>query len=219
MSWKAVIKKWYVILLCAILCAGGLYFEKSRVNTVIPQTGNMTYVRVVRFDTVPVLIGYQTSTEINMMNLSKSWPYLSDLEKQLETEFSMPKLNAKWAKLTGSQKISWVAGHFRIQYLAPGLYELIVQFQKDDLKDAEYIAENSMRMLDAYEKHFIAISEEVTKDTKISRVKEFENVDTSEPVTKESIEKKYAIIGFVLGALVGVVIIMTWDARKYLIKH
>ena len=219
MSWKAVIKKWYVILLCAILCAGGLYFEKSRVNTVIPQTGNMTYVRVVRFDTVPVLIGYQTSTEINMMNLSKSWPYLSDLETQLETEFSMPKLNAKWAKLTGSQKISWVAGHFRIQYLAPGLYELIVQFQKDDLKDAEYIAENSMRMLDAYEKHFIAISEEVTKDTKISRVKEFENVDTSEPVTKESIEKKYAIIGFVLGALVGVVIIMTWDARKYLIKH
>lgn len=219
MSWKAVIKKWYVILLCAILCAGGLYFEKSRVNTVIPQTGNMTYVRVVRFDTVPVLIGYQTSTEINMMNLSKSWPYLSDLETQLETEFSMPKLNAKWAKLTGSQKISWVAGHFRIQYLAPGLYELIVQFQKDDLKDAEYIAENSMRMLDAYEKHFIVISEEVTKDTKISRVKEFENVDTSEPVTKESIEKKYAIIGFVLGALVGVVIIMTWDARKYLIKH
>ena len=91
MSWKAVIKKWYVILLCAILCAGGLYFEKSRVNTVIPQTGNMTYVRVVRFDTVPVLIGYQTSTEINMMNLSKSWPYLSDLETQLETEFSMPK--------------------------------------------------------------------------------------------------------------------------------
>ena len=87
------------------------------------------------------------------------------------------------------------------------------------MKDAEYIAENSMRMLDAYEKHFIAISEEVTKDTKISRVKEFENVDTSEPVTKESIEKKYAIIGFVLGALVGVVIIMTWDARKYLIKH
>lgn len=219
MNWKSVIKKWYVILLCAILCAGGLYFEKSQVTTVIPQTENMTYIRVVRFDTVPVFTNNQTSNEINMTNLSKSWPYLSDLETQLETEFFMTKLNAKWEKLTDSQKISWVAGHFRIQYLAPGLYELIVQFKKNDLKDAEYIAENSTRMLDAYEKHFIAISGDVTKNTKISKVKEIEKVDTSEVVTKESIEKKYAIIGFVLGALAGVVIVMAWDARKYLVKH
>ena len=32
--------------------------------------------------------------------------------------------------------------------------------------------------------------------------------------TVKQIEKKYAVIGFVLGALVGVVIVMVWDARK-----
>ena len=219
MNLQAIIKKWYVILLCAILCAGGLYYEKSRVSTVIPQTGSMTYIRVVRFDTVPVFTSGQTSEEINVTNLTKSWPYLADLEMQLESEFSMNKLNSQWEKLSDSQKVSWIAGRFRVQRLSPGLYELIVQFQKNDVKDAEYIAENSARMLDVYEKYFLAISGEVTKNTGISRVKEMEKIDEPEVVTRESIEKKYAVIGFVLGALVGVVIVMVWDARKYLIKR
>ena len=219
MSIRMVMKKWYVILLCAILCAGGLYYEKSRVHMVIPQTGSMTYIRVVQFDTVPVFTSGQTSNEINMMNPTNSWSYLSDLESQLEAQFSMNKLNSKWEKLPDSQKISWVSGHFRVQYLAPGLYELIVQFQKNDVKDAEYIAENSARMLDVYERYFVAISGEVTGNTGISRVREMEKIDEPEVVTRESIEKKYAVIGFVLGALVGVVIVMVWDAKKYLIKR
>lgn len=30
MSLNSIIKKWYVIFLCALLGAGGLYFEKNR---------------------------------------------------------------------------------------------------------------------------------------------------------------------------------------------
>lgn len=219
MNFQSIVKKWYVILICAIVCASGLYFEKSQVHTVVPQTGDMTYIRVVRFDTVPVFTANQTSTEINMTNLMKAWSNLTELDSQIEENFDMSKMNANWDTVSDSQKVKWVGEHFLVQNMGPGLYELIIQFTKQDAKDSQYIKENSIALMNLYENYFLKTSTLVTKDTRLSTVKEIQNINEDKVVSKENIEKKYAVIGFILGALVGVVIVMAWNAKKHLVKH
>lgn len=73
MSLNSIIKKWYVIFLCALLGAGGLYFEKKQVVPAIPQTGDMTYIRVVKFEQIPTETLMGTSTEIRMNALVNAW--------------------------------------------------------------------------------------------------------------------------------------------------
>ena len=115
MSLRLLFKKWYIILLCALLGAGGLYFEKNQVSDIVPQSGDMTYIRVVRFDTVPVFTANQTSTEVNVMNLTNSWSSFVTLESKLANYFEMDKLNAEFSKNSDSQKMKWLGDHFRVQ--------------------------------------------------------------------------------------------------------
>lgn len=219
MSLKAVIKKWYVILICAVLFAGGLYYEKSRVVPAVAQTGDMTYIRVVKFEQVPTETLNETSMEIMMNNPVKAWSNLEVLSRKMDDNIDMEKLNSKWGVMVQSQKFNWLNGHFRIAWTGPGMYELIFQMKKDEVKDAEYIKENHEKILGEYEDYFQEAAGTVTNDTNLTTVKNFELVEDADMPTTQQVEKKYAVIGFVLGALVGVVIVMVWDARKRIARQ
>lgn len=209
-----IAKKWYVIFICAIVCSGGLYFEKSRVAPIVPQTGDMTYIRVVKFDKIPTLTVSQTSTEIDLTNLMKSWSNLIALQNNIEEKMVMKKFNPEWFQTADSQKIKWMSEHFRIQHLGPGLYELIIQFTKKDAKDSQYVEENHDLLMDTYMSSFKQSASIITDNTDLTIVQETQHIDVSKNVTKTDSEKKYAIIGFVLGALVGLVLVVVWTGRK-----
>lgn len=213
MKLQTIIKKWYVILICAVVCAGGMYFEKGRANTIVPQTGDMTYIRVVKFNIVPSITINQTSEEIDLTNLMKAWSNQINLESQLESAYDMDKMNPKWDTTAESQKMDWLGTHFRIQNMGPGLYELIIQFSKQDAKDSKYIKDNNQSLMDTYETHFIKTAGMVTDDTKVITIKEVQRLDEANVVPVATIQKKYAIIGLVLGTLLGIVIVMILDAR------
>lgn len=214
MSLNSIIKKWYVIFLCALLGAGGLYFEKKQVVPAIPQTGDMTYIRVVQFEQIPTETLMGTSTEIRMNALVNAWPNLSSLTTRMDNHVEMQKLNPKWTDLAQSQKFKWLTGHFRVNWIGPGMYELIFSMKKNEAKDADYIKANHENLIGEYEDYFKESARMVTNDTNLTTVKKFELIEESGMPTVPQIEKKYAIIGFVLGALVGIVIVMVWDARK-----
>lgn len=214
MSLNSIIKKWYVIFLCALLGAGGLYFEKKQVVPAIPQTGDMTYIRVVKFEQIPTETLMGTSTEIRMNALVNAWPNLSSLTTRMDNHVEMQKLNPKWTDLAQSQKFKWLTGHFRVNWIGPGMYELIFSMKKNEAKDADYIKANHENLIGEYEDYFKESAGIVTNDTSLTIVKNFELIEEASIPTAPQVEKKYGIIGFVLGALVGVVIVMVWDARK-----
>ena len=197
MSLNSIIKKWYVIFLCTV-----------------PQTGDLTYIRVVKFEQIPTETLMGTSTEIRMNDLVNAWPNLSSLTTRMDDNVEMQKLNPKWIDLAQSQKFKWLTGHFRVNWIGPGIYELIFQMKKDEAKDAEYIKTNHEKLIEEYENYFREAAGMVTNDTSLTTVKNFELVDEVGMPTAQQIEKKYTVIGFVLGALIGVVIVMGWDARK-----
>lgn len=219
MSLRAIMKKWYVILICAILCASGLYYEKSKVVPVTPQTGDITYIRTIKFNQVPIETLGETNAEIKMDALVKSWSNLVLLTERMDNDIDMEKLNTKWGEMDYSQKFDWMTKHFRSNYIGPGMYELIFQIKKNEIKDAEYIKESHEKIMGGYEDYFQESASIVTNDTNLILVKDVELVEDAEIPTVQQIEKKYAVIGFVLGGLVGVIVVMVWDARKRIIQQ
>lgn len=214
MGLMSIAKKWYVILICAVLCALGLYFEKSRVQPPVPQSGDMTYIRIVKFDVIPSYVVQHTGNEFVVENLVKVWPNLSDLTNELETNFEMNRLNIRWDNLSQSQRYKWLNTHFNINRVGPGTYELTLRFSKNDPKDFDYIQDNQENLLDVYTQYIQQTTAEVVDNTKLTTVKGYQLVENADAPTQAGIEKKYAAIGFVLGGLAGVIIVMAWNGWK-----
>lgn len=211
MKWaKEILRKWYVILICAVLCAGGLYIEKEKIHPGVPASGDMTYIRVVQFGEVPMLSGQEIVVDKGLY----AWPNLTKLKAQLESSFNMSKLDSGWEVMKTSKKFSWEEEHFRANKISPGTYELIVTFSKRDGKDEAYIEENAGRLLDIYESYFQKVAAVNIPNVELKTIDHYNLIENDFTSSREGIGKKYAIIGFVLGGMLGVVLVSVWIAKK-----
>lgn len=189
MNLQLIIKKWYIILICALVGASGLYFEKSSVNPVVPKSGDLTYIRVVKFNNFPVIETNKDSIEVQMNALVGAWPNLAYLTEQVDILFDMSKINPYWNDLPKSQKFKWLVSHFRINRVSPGIYELIFQMKKTETKDIQYIEENSKQLMDTYESFFKKAASLAVNNTEITTIKEFSLIEEEDIPTVQDIKK------------------------------
>lgn len=211
MKWvKEIIRKWYVIMICAVLCAGGAYLEKEMMHPGIPASGDMTYIRVVQFEDVPMMADQEIVVDKGLY----AWPNLTKLKDQLESSFNMNKLDSGWEVMKTSKKFSWEGGHFRANKISLGTYELIVSFSKMDGKDDAYIRDNSDKLLDIYESYFQKVAAVNIPNVELKTIDYYSLIENDFNSSREGIGKKYAIIGFVLGGMLGVALVTVWIAKK-----
>lgn len=218
MEISSILKRACIVFLCSVLAAGAMYYEKSHVNVPTPQTGDMLYLRVIKFNEIPTLTVEQSSSEIDLTKLNNSWIHLSELEAQIDSDFDIRELAPKWDNLDSEQKRKWIGDHFRIEHIGPGMYELIINFSDKEAKNAQYIDQNCTKLMDDYAKSISEISRLITPNNEIETVRELKDISEKKTEPKGSIEKKYTIIGLVLGAVFGIVVIVAYDSRKRL-KH
>ncbi|WP_270441279.1 hypothetical protein [Acidaminococcus provencensis] len=208
---KYMLSKWYVVLICALITSGLLYVEKSKVNPSVQQTGDIIFTRTVKFNKVPTFTEGQTTTEINLSKIMKMASSQEYMIKMLEDNFRTSKLDKSLDKMSNLNKLIWVDKHFYVEKVGPGVYELVMKYSRNDPKDAEYIIDNSTALIETYEKAFQESAKMLTPDTSFAEIKKYDIIENISTNTESNINKKYAIVGFVLGALIGIVIVMVWN--------
>lgn len=206
-----MLSKWYVVLICALITSGLLYVEKSKVNPSVQQTGDIIFTRTVKFNKVPTFTEGQTTTEINLSKIMKMASSQEYMIKMLEDNFRTSKLDKSLDKMSNLNKLIWVDKHFYVEKVGPGVYELVMKYSRNDPKDAEYIIDNSTALIETYEKAFQESAKMLTPDTSFAEIKKYDIIENISTNTESNINKKYAIVGFVLGALIGIVIVMVWN--------
>jgi hypothetical protein len=211
-NFKKVLSKWYIVLICAFITSGMLYFEKSKVNPSIQQTGDMIFTRTVKFNKIPTFTAGQTTTEINLSKIMKMASSQEYMIKILEDNFKTSKLDKSLDKMSNLNKLIWVDKHFYVEKVGPGVYELVMKYSRNDPKDAEYIIDNSSALIETYEKAFKESSKMLISDTSFDEIKNYDIIENISTNNESNMNKKYAIIGFVLGALIGIVMVMVWNA-------
>ncbi len=213
---REVLKKWYVILLCAALGAGALYYEKGIAQPPVPESGDMFFIRIIQLDEIPTLGDASYGNEIDVARIMYTWPNMADFLSRLEERFEMKRMHAEWDTMKADQKFKWDADHFILQHVGPGMYEFTARFPQKDPKDGAYVWGNGDRLLDSYQEYFQEKATMLISNSNLRVLKNYSVVDENKAVDRSQISKKYGIIGFVLGGMVGLAAVTAWISRKKL---
>lgn len=213
-TFKYIWKRWYIVLICAVIGAGLLYVEKSQVAPSVEVNGDLLYTRVLCVDPLPVYTIGNTSYEVDLLPMIASKRSVNTLIVDLGAAMDFEKLSRGWGNLKQNDKTAWVARHFHVSHIGPGLYELEVEFASTDAKDTAYLEAHSGELMDV----FMQVIDKTTAMQRgaghVVKVEDFNLSDTKEIVTQQGLQKKYIIVGFVLGGLVGTAVLSLLSLRR-----
>lgn len=225
-----IIKKWYIVLICAVIGAGALFVEKSIVSPVIADTirqNDIYYTAVIHF-TNPIPKTAISSDERNPEKengieheVTIKYPILMFSNKQkfldqTESAFDYEKLSKDWSKKSVTEKFDWMGHHLEANYFAPGTYEVVFKIPAMEAKDDEYIREIGDQYLDAYMNYVKECSRLVYDNPEFvvtDRYNLFSHKE-NDMATVQSVKKKYAAAGFVLGGFLGTAVLAVLSLRK-----
>lgn len=211
---KYITSKWYVVLICAILGSGVLYVEKSQVAPSVAMTGDQLYTRLARFEPLPIATIGNGAEEIDLTDMLASKRVLNAFINDTGAQLDFEKLCTGWHNLSLLEKTTWIGKHISVTRVGVGVYEMEIQFVATDARDAAYVEENSGLMMDILGQTVEDETAAQTGNAKLVTVEEKNFVDMKEAVSQGSLQKKYAIIGFILGALVGLSVCAVLSLRR-----
>lgn len=208
-------KRWIWILCCAVLGVILMVGERLYLSPKIPASNGILVMTLIKIEGVSKSI--ERPLEYNKYFMS--YPMELKFIEECENKYDFNKLNSNWASLTDRDKAAWMQSHFMFNNMNDGIIELVVELKETDPKDIDYvnmnIADINKDYIDFMEKELKLISSQFMI-TQIENRKIATNNGTI--ATNEGISKKYIIIGFILGSLVGVTVFILQGIRKYHVK-
>lgn len=208
-------KRWYIILICAVLCSGGLVVEKTYFSPVLPQTDTMHFMKIVKFaDEAKVYSERNDLKVVTIIPVIHMWGNEDKFLKLSQNEFDYEKFCKGWNKKKTAEKLQWLNQHVTTNYMGAGIYEFVFAFSAHDAKDSDYIIENGERYLAAYVEYAKDVSSIIIDSSNAQEIDKFSLYEPKNNVNKTDIIIKYAIIGAFLGILVGIVLVASFPLKK-----
>lgn len=208
-------KKWYIILICALIGGLSLYIEKS-VNHIVPSVGKIIYGDVIKLNKqYPIYInGENIEVFPDMEKMNNLWIIQNEFIDRISSKYDFSLLGVKFDKLDNQQRIDWVNKHFRVHNLGNGNYFVELQFLSQDAYNSNYVENVQSKLLADYVESMQTILsfEILNPQFKIVDSKQF--IVKSKEDDASSIRFKYAVVGFILGAVVGTTVILVVSSKR-----
>lgn len=213
---NAVLKKLSVVILCGILCAGLLVAEKAFFTKFAIQAGGPVTGEYI----VSVVDAKDRSTpkkQLNYPAVMHSDANLADFIKLLEKkgQFEFVKLNPNWARLTDGQKIQWLRQHVRIQNYQGNNFRIVYYLPQREVFDLAFLQKNSSIFMDSFMEQTNRTVKKIKPGAIIKVVKQNFSYPKELPLNRNDILIKYGIMGFVLGSLFSMLLILVPVLRKF----
>lgn len=209
-------KKWWIVLLCAILgglaLAGERYFFAPRI---VVQSGNIHMEKMIKVTEVEdtardILSAYSRGYG----DILLSYGELYQFQKETESDFQYEKFNANWPNMREEERLNWLQKRLFVNRFIGGVYQFIFVLKPDDAKDDSYAREKAESYLDRF------VSYGKSRITFINEGSSFQEMDhlallpEERVATRNAVYAKYGAAGVILGALVGVCLVIGYGIRK-----
>ncbi|MCI6100602.1 MAG: hypothetical protein MR698_08215 [Selenomonas sp.] len=206
-------RRWWVILLCAILVSGALMVEKAFFGEYVTKSG-------LYYEEQSVIIQYPAGEEgIAAAGSSGGAKYLASFSmlneflQQTEERYDYAKFDASWTAMTRVQKLLWLQKHLTVT--SEGGYAVFAFGLLDDIsKDPAYLAEQGKPFLTDYVQLTQRHLEAAGLHPAYHPDGEIEVLPESVQVSNKRVIAKYGIVGIVLGALLGTFLLLVNAMRK-----
>ena len=209
---KALKKRWYIIFILGLLVSIGMVCEKNYTGVYKIKTGNSLQTRIVELKKYDYK---NVSNEFALEKYMKVYSVIDDFLKTSEARYDYSGIVKGWASFDYEKKYKWVQQHIYIHNLGENIYEVCLNIPVKEANDLDYILQINSKLLDDY----IAFANnkilELRVGNQIRVLNSFEMLPVEQNVNKNQILKKYAIMGFVLGAVLAVVGISITSLKGY----
>ncbi|WP_444310938.1 hypothetical protein [Megasphaera sp.] len=200
-----IIKRWWIIVLLGIICAGALMFEKNNVSEFSIKSGDIYISQafsVSKSSGTEDVFRYDKYLNANI--------FIGKFLPDAEQNFEFDKFDKGWSKLSDSEKSDWIRKHILPVYFGEGQYEVTFILKSTDAKDSEYSEAN----LNDFMNYYINYIKAQANNHVITATNSISAYPKEIPLSHKNIVFKYGIIGFVLGCLIGIVSIVIYTLGR-----
>ncbi len=201
-------RKWWFVVLLGLLFSAGSAYEKNISDNWTVQSGNVVITKTFSIENADRYFSDQSNQKFNFDAFSNTYSMQKKIIKITNESYDYSKFNLNWRNLNEMQKYDWLQNHFSINDFGLGAYELVFWLNENDPKEIEYIKKEAKNFLNDYFNILIVELQKLEPDLKIKVIDEIEVYPTEISLDKNSIIKKYALIGFIAGCLLGIVILL-----------
>lgn len=200
-------RKWWFVVLLGLLFSAGSAYEKSISDNWIVQSGNVVITKTFTVENFEKYLTANYNQKFNIDKFCDLYQIQKNMIKVTDEKYDYSAFNLNWKKLNEAQKYDWLQNHFSINDFGLGVYELVFELNENDSKEIEYVKKEAKNFLNDYFNVLIVELQKLEPDLKIKVIDEIEVYPTEISIDKNSIIKKYAVIGFIAGCLLGIVIL------------
>lgn len=211
---RSLLRKWYIIILCAFIGGGALFVEKHVIHPPVMQGGDAYFTSVAILEPVPVTKLDQVEKENTLNTALKMWGNKQKFLDETEALFDYDQFSKGWNGKSQTSKFKWLDDHFVVNALGDGRYEYTFRIKRTDAKNDDYVELHGREYLEAYVHFAKDVAALYVKNPQMTVVDEYHLFEDKNKVTPQQIEMKYIAIGIVLGALIGLIIVSIINYRN-----
>lgn len=211
---KYIKNKIWIILLAMVVGSGILSAEKLFMSpTIVVQSGNIHVEQLIQINDPEALLDSRIMEE-DYGRFLRTYTEVAGFLDATQNSFDYIKFDANWRGMSQEKRLQWIQNHLYVDRFSKGVYNFVFVLRESDAKNIEYSEKQAGRYLDA----FVSFSEKQIK--MIAPATEFKHLNGIQvypqitTVKDSTIRVKYAIIGAVIGGLLGVMYIILSFTRK-----
>lgn len=201
-------RKWWVVVLLGLLFSAGSAYEKSVLDNWTMQSGNVVITKTFTMENFDKYLTANYNSKFNIDKFCDLYQIQKNMINATEEKYNYSSFNLNWENLNEVQKYDWMQRHFFINDFGLGTYEIVYLLKESDPKEIQYVKKEAKNFLNDYFNTLIVELQKLEPDLKIKIIDEIEVYPTEISIDKNSIIKKYALIGFAAGCLLGIVILL-----------
>ena len=211
---NTIFTKITTILLCGILCAGLLVAEKAFFTKFSIQVGGEVMAEYI-FSVANPVDKPDPKKKLNYPWMMHSNPNLARFIKIMEgRKFDFSKLEPNWNKLSDLEKMNWLKRHISVQYLQGNNGKIRFYLRQREVLDLAYLKKNCQVLLDAFIQAAAESCRKVNPNASIKVSGKHFAFPKEIPLSRNDILLKYGLIGFILGCLLRILIVLVPVLRK-----
>lgn len=203
-----LIKRKYIILILSgiffsLLFMGFKYVTGSS-YTIAPK-GDVEIAKTIKLENY--------SDRYDILRYDKylsSSAFLHSFYESSKENYDYDKLSPGWSNKTQSEKMQWLNKHIIVTYFGAGRMEAKLSIKRSEPINLQYIKENGEKFLD----DFINFANDKDPFGQYEIVNSEISIPEGLVVSSKKVILKYGIIGFVLGIVFMLTIILVWNMYK-----
>ena len=204
-----LIRKKLIILFCSLLFSLGLVAEKTISGNFQLHSGRVLVSSIVKIENYEYLFdNSEASRPFNFKEAMKTNYWLNRFLEETENKYDYSKLFKGWDTKSKDEKLQFLSSVMEVRSYEHGIYELRLCLEDDIPQNTEYLRQAAPRYVDDFVVYFEKMSKLVNPQTAVSVIGRDEVFPVQKAVNKITILTKYGIIGFILGAVLSMVVVI-----------